>query len=106
MDTKDVKDEGPNFDLGISQEFGSVLNDIGAKPVDIKGKPVNVPLVNPDNEIDHDIEDETPLIKRLRNPSKYKVSPYYKKNVEVLDLIKPIELTISNRLFALDGDVQ
>ncbi|KAL4575958.1 hypothetical protein LXL04_012045 [Taraxacum kok-saghyz] len=104
-DTKDVKDEGPNFDLGISQEFGSVLNDIGAKPVDTEGKPVNVPLVNPDNEIDHDIEEETPLIKRLRNPSKYKVSPYYKKNVEVLDLIKPIELTISNRLFALDGDV-
>ncbi|KAL4557141.1 hypothetical protein LXL04_035313 [Taraxacum kok-saghyz] len=106
LDTKDVKDEGPNFDLGISQEFGSVLNDIGAKPVDTEGKPVNVPLVNPDNEIDHDIEDETPLIKRLRNPSKYKESPYYKKNVEVLDLIKPIELTISNRLFALDGDVQ
>ncbi|KAL4574995.1 hypothetical protein LXL04_021835 [Taraxacum kok-saghyz] len=105
LDTKDVKDEGPNFDLGISQEFSSVLNDIGAKPVDTEGKPVNVPLVNPDNEIDHDIEDETPLIKRLRNPSKYKVSPYYKKNVEVLDVIKPIELTISNRLFALDGDV-
>ncbi|KAL4574180.1 hypothetical protein LXL04_021006 [Taraxacum kok-saghyz] len=104
-DTKDVKDEGPNFDLGISQEFGSVLSDIGAKPVDTEGKSVNVPLVNPDYEIDHDIEDETPLIKRLRNPSKYKVSPYYKKNVEVLDLIKPIELTISNRLFALDGDV-
>ncbi|KAL4566080.1 hypothetical protein LXL04_030190 [Taraxacum kok-saghyz] len=104
-DTKDVKDEGPNFDLGISQEFGSVLNDIGAKPVDTEGKPVNVPLVNLDNEIDHDIEDETPLIKWLRNPSKYKVSLYYKKNVEVLDLIKPIELTISNRLFALDGDV-
>ncbi|KAL4590128.1 hypothetical protein LXL04_003048 [Taraxacum kok-saghyz] len=76
-DKKDVKDEGPNFDLGISQEFGSVLNDIGAKPVDIEGKLVNVPLV----------------------------SPYYKKNVEVLDLIKPIELIISNRLFALDGDV-
>ncbi|KAL4579716.1 hypothetical protein LXL04_015877 [Taraxacum kok-saghyz] len=86
-------------------EFGSVLNDIGAKPVDTEGNPVNVPLVNPDNEIDHDIEDETPLTKRLRNQSKYKVSLYYKKNVEVMDLLKPIELTISNRLFALDGDV-
>ncbi|KAL4562074.1 hypothetical protein LXL04_034265 [Taraxacum kok-saghyz] len=103
LDTKDAKDEGPNFDLGISQEFGSVINDIGAKPVDTEGKPVNVPLVNPDNEIDHDIEDETPLIKRLRNPSKYKMAMCIFETEDGMNVSRVVmETLIPNTWIAVD----
>ncbi|KAI3514006.1 hypothetical protein L1887_12322 [Cichorium endivia] len=95
----------PTIDLKLSQEFGIILDKLGAKPVDDEGKPVKIHLVNPNNEIDDKNEEETPLVKRLRKPSVYNNSPYYKKIVEVLDMVKPIEVTISNRLFALEGEI-
>ena len=122
LDTNDEKDgdklqsnltkedkhyDGASSDLKVSQEFGNIiLQKFGDKAVDKEGKPVKFYPVNPNNEVHENVKEETPMVKRLRNPSVYANSPYYMKTVEVLDMVKPIELTISNRLYALDGEIE
>ena len=47
--------EGPNFNLGLTPEFGSLVAEKHGDKVLFGGKEMEIPLVNPD----HDTEDET-----------------------------------------------
>ncbi|KAL4572917.1 hypothetical protein LXL04_019705 [Taraxacum kok-saghyz] len=92
----------PNFDLG--EEFQSPIKPNVVKPNPVVYSTRVSPFVkNSQGEYD-DFIDDIPLSKRFRRPSIYKCSPYYRKQVECLDLVKDIEVRVSQYLFLFRGD--
>ncbi|KAL4564247.1 hypothetical protein LXL04_028304 [Taraxacum kok-saghyz] len=92
----------PNFELG--PEFQSPHKDKNDQPIHIAGVSNASHMADKPQPDYDDFLDDIPLSKRFRRPSAYKCSPYYNKQVEALDLIKVIEVKVSQYLFSFRGD--
>ena len=92
----------PNFDLG--EEFQSPIKANVVKPNPVVQSTRISPFVNNAQVEYDDFIDDIPLSKRFRKPSIYKCSPYYRKQVECLDLVKDIEFRVSQYLFSFRGE--